>query len=87
MYVMKVPYVQEAIVKSKKNEQGQETALIAEVFLNQEQVNEMKVDNIQEKLKLDIREVTKELPIYKRISEIEIRKEEFNKTTTNKIKR
>ena len=87
MYVMKVPYVQEAIVKSKKNEQGQEIALIAEVFLNQEQVNEMKVDNIQEKLKLDIREVTKELPIYKRISEIEIRKEEFNKTTTNKIKR
>ena len=87
MYVMKIPYVKEAIVKSKKNEQWQEVALIAEVFLNQEQLDEMKVDNIHEKLKLDIREVTKELPIYKKISDIEIRDEEFDKTTTNKIKR
>lgn len=87
MYILKIPYVQDAIVKAKKNEEGQEVALIAEVFLNQEQVNEMKADNIKEKLKLDIREVTKELPIYKRISEIEIREKEFDKTTTNKIKR
>ena len=38
-------------------------------------------------LKKDIANVTKELPIYKHIAEVEIRKEEFNKTTTNKIKR
>ena len=87
MYVLKIPYVQDAIVKSKKNDKGQEVALIAEVFLNQEQVNDLHVDNIKEKLKLDIREVTKELPIYKKISEIEIREKEFDKTTTNKIKR
>ena len=37
--------------------------------------------------KADINEVCKDLPIYKRISDIEIRKEEFAKTTTNKIKR
>ncbi|MBP3801779.1 MAG: AMP-binding protein [Clostridia bacterium] len=87
VYISRIPYVQEVIVKGKKNELGQETALIAEVFLNQEKVEELKVDDIHEKLKLDIREITKELPIYKRISEIEIRKEEFDKTTTNKIKR
>ena len=34
-----------------------------------------------------IKNVCKELPMYKRISDIEIRKEEFEKTTTNKIKR
>lgn len=87
MYISKIPYVQEVIVKGKKNEIGQEVALIAEVFLNQEKVDELKADDIEEKLKLDIREVTKELPIYKKIGEVEIRKEEFNKTTTNKIKR
>ena len=87
MYVLKIPYVQDAIVKSKKNDKGQEVALIAEVFLNEEQVKELKVENIKEKLKLDLREVTKELPIYKKISDIEIRKEQFDKTTTNKIKR
>ena len=47
----------------------------------------MKVENINEKLKADIAEVCKELPIYKKIADIEIRKEEFEKTTTKKIKR
>lgn len=87
MYVLKIPYVQEAIVKSKKNEQGQEIALIAEVYLNPEKVAEMNEPDIKQKLKLDIREVTKDLPLYKKIADIEIRKEEFVKTTTNKIRR
>lgn len=87
MYISKIPYVQEVIVKGKKNKIGQEVALIAEVFLNKEKIEELQIENIKDKLKLDIRDVTKELPIYKKISEIEIREEEFDKTTTNKIKR
>jgi long-chain acyl-CoA synthetase len=86
-YIMGIPYVQEVVVRGKKNEIGQEVALIAEVFLNQEKVEQFKIENAKEKLKADISEVCKELPIYKRISDIEIRKEEFAKTTTNKIKR
>ena len=82
---MEKMYIQ--IVKSKKNDQGQETALIAELFLNEEKVKELNVDDINQKVKLDIRDVCKALAYYKRISEIEIRKEEFVKTTTNKIKR
>jgi hypothetical protein len=38
-------------------------------------------------VKTDIANACKELPVYKRISDVEIRKEEFAKTTTNKIKR
>ena len=38
-------------------------------------------------MKIDIRNITKELAVYKRINEVEIREEEFVKTTTNKIKR
>ncbi len=86
-YILKVPYIQEAIVKSKRNESGQETALIAELFLNEEKVKELNVDDIHQKVKLDIRDVCKALAYYKRISEIEIRDKEFVKTTTNKIKR
>lgn len=86
-YILGIPYVQEVIVKGKKNAIGQEVALVAEVFLNQEKVEELKLEKIEDKLKDDIHEVCKELPIYKRISNIEIRKEEFEKTTTNKIKR
>ncbi len=86
-YIMGIPYVQEVVVRGKKNEIGQEVALIAEVFLNQEKVEELKIQNPKETLKADICEACKVLPIYKRIGEIEIRKEEFAKTTTNKIKR
>ena len=86
-YILGIPYIQEVVVKAKKNEIGQEVALVAEVFLNKEKIEELKIENAEEKLKADISEACKELPIYKRISNIEIRKEEFAKTTTNKIKR
>ena len=86
-YILSIPYVQEVVVKAKKNKNGQEVSLLAEVFLNEEKVNEMKAENIKEILKKDIFEACKELPAYKRITEIEIRKTEFEKTTTNKIKR
>ena len=86
-YILGIPYVQEVVVKGKKNEIGQEVALIAEVFPNQEKVKELNIENLEEKLKSDISDVCKELPIYKRISSVDIRKEEFAKTTTNKIKR
>lgn len=86
-YLLSIPYIQEVIVKAKRNKNGQETALCAEVFLNQEKIEEMNVEHIEEILKDDIAKCCKELPMYKRISDIEIREEEFEKTTTNKIKR
>ena len=86
-YVMRVPYIQEAIVKAVKNDQGQEISLCAEVFLNDEKVKELGIENVEETLKKDISKVTRELPVWKRVTKTEIRKTEFNKTTTNKIKR
>ena len=80
-YILGIDYVQEVIVKGIKNNIGQEGSLCAEVFL------EMNIQNIHEKLKEDIAEACKELPTYKKITEIEIRKDEFEKTTTKKIKR
>ena len=84
-YILNIPYVKEVIVKGVKNAEGQEVALCAEVFLEQE--NEIEAQNIEKQLKKDIAEVCKELPMYKKISKIEIREKEFEKTTTNKIKR
>ncbi len=86
-YILGIDYVQEVVVKGIKNNIGQEVSLCAEVFLNDEKVKEMNVENINEKLKADIAEACKELPTYKKIVDIEIRKEEFEKTTTKKIKR
>lgn len=86
-YILGIDYVQEVVVKGTKNNIGQEVSLCAEVFLNDDKLKEMKIENINEKLKEDIAEVCKELPTYKKITDIEIRKEEFEKTTTKKIKR
>lgn len=86
-YVMRVPYIQETIVKAVKNDQGQEISLCAEVFLNQEKVKELGIENIEETLKKDVSKATRDLPVWKRVTKTEIRETEFNKTTTNKIKR
>ena len=86
-YIYRIPYIADAIVKGEKNSAGQELSLCAEVFLNQEKIEELQIKNPEEQLKKDIASATKELPIYKHIAKIEIRDKEFDKTTTNKIKR
>lgn len=85
-YVLKVPYIAEAIVKSAKDKNG-ETALIAEVFLNADEVKKLDCDDIEKKLRNDITSVCEPLPKYKKIAQIEIRDTEFEKTSTRKIKR
>lgn len=86
-YIMGIPYVKEVLVKASKNAAGQETALIAEIFLDKEKVEEMHIENIKETLKKDVQDSVRELPVYKHISDVKIRKNEFEKTTTSKIKR
>ncbi len=85
-YVMKVPYIAEAIVKSARDKNG-ETALIAEVFLNADEVKKLDCDDIEKKLRNDITAACEPLPKYKKIARIEIRDTEFKKTSTRKIKR
>ena len=87
-YLVAIPYIQEVIVKPTINEHGfNGNNLCAEVFLNAEKVQEFGNIDIEAKLREDINAVTEELPVYKKVSEIEIRDKEFEKTTTNKIKR
>lgn len=87
-YLLGIPYVKEVIVKGKKNEHGMNgSTLCAEFYLDPEQNKDKSKEEIQEMLKNDVREACKDLPIYKKVSDVEIREKEFNKTTTNKIKR
>lgn len=86
-YIMGIPYIQEVVVSGIKNDIGAETGLQAEVFLNADKLKELNIEDPQVSLKKDISQACKDLPIYKRINKIVIRDKEFNKTTTNKIKR
>ncbi|MBQ3816367.1 MAG: long-chain fatty acid--CoA ligase, partial [Clostridia bacterium] len=86
-YIQNIPYVKEVVVYSLRNEHGEEVKLCAEVFLNDEKVEEMALADPAAALKEDIAKATASLPIYKQIAKIVIRQKEFEKTTTNKIKR
>jgi len=86
-YIQNIPYVKEVVVYSLRNEHGEETKLCAEIFLNEEKVQEMGITDPAASLKKDVAQATSTLPSYKAISKIVIRQKEFEKTTTNKIKR
>ena len=86
-YIQNIPYVKEVVVYGLKNEYGEEYKLCAEVFLNAEKLEEMGVTDPADMLKADISKACASLPVYKNIGKIVIRSKEFDKTTTNKIKR
>ncbi len=82
-YIISLPYIKEVIVYSDKDEDGLEKAIYAEVFLEPECA-----ESIDEKrIKSDIDSLLKDLPYYKQISRVVVRDTEFEKTTSNKIKR
>jgi long-chain acyl-CoA synthetase len=78
-YIQGIDYVTEVVVRGLIDEKGDESSLMAEVFLNEEKTS-------QEVLK-DIKKLTGHLPAYKHISKVVIRNQEFEKTTSKKIKR
>lgn len=78
-YIQEIDYVNEVVVSSGVDDKGNESSLTAEVFLSE-------VKTGSEVLKA-IKNACRDLPIYKQISSVRIRDKEFEKTTTNKIKR
>ncbi len=78
-YIQGIDYVNEVIVSGETDENGNEKSLSAEVYLSE-------VRTPAEVLR-SIKDACRELPIYKQISSVVIRDKEFEKTTTNKIKR
>ena len=78
-YLMRVPYIEEVVVRGVKNERGEEFTLGAEVYLSEE--------TDEDKVLMDIQHQLKELPNYKIVTQVKIRKDPFDKTSSNKIKR
>lgn len=74
--ILRFPYVKEVIV-SERNRQIQ-----AEVYLDKETEA-----NAEIKIQEDIMALNKTLPNYKKIANTVVREQEFEKTTTRKIKR
>lgn len=78
-YIMNIEYMVEVVVRGVLDEKGQESSLSAEVFLSEEKTP---ADVLK-----DIRKALYDLPPYKQVSKVTVRAEEFDKTTSKKIRR
>jgi len=78
-YIQAIDYIIEVVVRGVVDEDGDESSLLAEVFLSEEKTSE--------EVFKDIKKVISDLPSYKHVKKVVIRKEEFDKTTSKKIKR
>ena len=73
--------VKEVIVYEKEN------MIAAEIYPDYDYFENNRIDDIKKYLEGELNSLNKTIPNYKKINEIKIRKEEFAKTTTSKIKR
>ncbi|MBQ7699725.1 MAG: AMP-binding protein [Clostridia bacterium] len=86
-YLLASDYIAEVVVYGIKDESGQETGLLAEIYPDPDRTKGMTEEEITERLKEEVRSKTADKASYKHISEIRIRDTEFEKTTSKKIKR
>ncbi|MGE4283284.1 MAG: long-chain fatty acid--CoA ligase [Clostridia bacterium] len=91
-YLGRSPYITESLVWGKYDESDGETYVNVEIFPNFEEVEkklgkEYNEEKLRELISTQIKEVNHQMPLYKRIKNYSLRKEEFIKTTSKKIKR
>jgi len=79
--------IEEVIVSAIKNDNGEETGLQAEIYPNQGKVEGLDDDGIYKLIKEVVEDYNKTMPAHKRVIKVKIRKEPFEKTTSQKIKR
>ena len=91
-YLTESDYIEEALVHEEEAKAGEDTVIKAEIFPNYDNINkelerEAEPDEIREFIEGIVDDLNNEMPPYKKIKRFGIRKTEFVKTTTRKIKR
>lgn len=91
-YLGKIPYVEESLVYGKESEETGEILIFATIRVNKEECaavlgDEYGDEEAKQLLWKEIDAINQDLPFFKRIKKIEIRKSDFEKTTGQKIKR
>lgn len=90
-YLNKSDYIKECLVFGKEDMESGDTFVYAEIVPDLEYLNEMGKTYSEEALYKTIQEIihdiNSKMPLYKRIRRFNLRTEEFEKTTTKKIKR
>lgn len=90
-YLNKSDYIKEVVVWGVEDEKSGDTVVQAEIFPDypvlEEKFGRVSEEELKRILKKEIDEINEHMPLYKRVKRFEIREEEFEKTTTKKIKR
>ena len=88
--INKLPYVKECLVYQREQSKT-DTMLCAKIVYDEEMIKETFGEKNEEKYKEEIwkqiKEINKNLPLFKHIKKIEITTQELEKTTTQKVKR
>lgn len=89
--LMEEPFIEEVLVYGTVDKNDGDVIVRAEVFPNydalKEQLGEITEDGIKDAIKACIENVNDKMPTYKRVKRFKLREEEFEKTSTRKIKR
>ncbi|MGL4484306.1 MAG: hypothetical protein ACRCUS_05095, partial [Anaerovoracaceae bacterium] len=84
-------YIEESLVHGVEDAKNNDIVIKAEIFPNYEllvaEACSKKKDIIREFMSEVIKEINQEMPLYKQVKRFDLRSEEFEKTTTKKIKR
>lgn len=92
-YLNESPFILESVVSGSEKDVTKENFIQAHVVPNIEKIKEVlsnklpSIDDIKKVIGDEISKINKKLPIFKQIRNFHIRDEEFEKTTTKKIKR
>ncbi len=87
-YVGALDTVAECVVVGRKPDAHTPTSLVAVIYPNYDKFEKDSSDeNVKQTILASIRAINRELPSFKQIQRIELRKTEFEKTTSKKIKR
>lgn len=90
-YLLKNKYIEEAVVYGTVDKKSGDTIVRAEIFPDfaaiEEEQGELSEDELRDVLKKAIDEINENMTPYKRVKRFKVRREEFEKTTTRKIKR
>lgn len=86
-YLNQQPEILESVVYGADNEQKGDTEICAEIVPDFTFFEGADDQTIVDAIEAVVRRINEPLPIYKKIRKVHIRKEEFEKTTTRKIKR
>jgi long-chain acyl-CoA synthetase len=83
----KLPYIKEVLVYASAPAKGMDPVITAAVFFDKDYVQNNGIQDPGSLLSADVAEINRRLPTYKQIGQVQVRPEEFQKTTTRKIKR